>query len=154
MISREQKSAPDASDETAPLAVDNRKKILVVEDDPLTVKVLTRTLNSEGYAVYSARNGSEAIGVVRDQNPDMLLVDVSLSADDAFGAAGAWDGFQVTRWLRHVSRKKIPAIIMSAADKPEYRECAEMIGARTFMAKPLCNAMLFHSIEAALAIPT
>jgi|SRR6185312_8099963 len=151
MVSCEQKSAQDGSGEISPTVIDTRKKILVIDDDPVTVKALTLSLNGKGFTVFSANSGSEAIGVIRDEIPDMLLVDVDLSREDVFGAAGTWDGFQVTRWLRYVTARKIPAIIMSATDKEDYKKYAEMIDAEEFMAKPLSNARLFESIESALA---
>jgi len=151
MVSQEGKSTQGGSGKISPEAIDTRKKILVIDDDPVTVKALTHSLNGRGFAVYSAKDGSEAIGVVRDENPDMLLVDVNFSSDDVFGAAGTWDGFQITRWLRYVSARKIPAIIISATNKEDYKKYAEKIGAETFMAKPLSNDILFQSIESALS---
>jgi two-component system OmpR family response regulator len=128
-----------------------QKKILVVDDDPVTVKALTIALNGQGYAVYSAINGSEAVNLVHEEHPDMLLVDVCLPPDVTLGGAAPWDGFQVTRWLQHVSAKKMPAIIISATDKADYKKYAAMIGAEAFMAKPLSHDVLFQSIESALA---
>ena len=151
MVSREQNSAQDGSGEISPEVTDTRKKILVIDDDPVTLMALTHSLNGRGFAVYSARDGSEAIGVVREEDPDMLVVDVDLSAHDIFGAAGTWDGFQVTRWLRYACARKIPAIIISATDKEDYKKYAERIGAETFMAKPLSSDVLCQSIESALA---
>lgn len=130
-----------------------RKKILVVDDDPIMVKTLSMTLNARGYNVLSAGSGSEAIGVMREQNPDMMLVDVCLAPDVASGGVVPWDGFQVTRWLQHANTKKIPAIIISGSDKPEYKKRAASVGADAFMTKPIDNAVLLGSIAAALSNP-
>jgi DNA-binding response OmpR family regulator len=151
MSAREQKLVQNGPGETAPIKAETQKKILVVDDDPVTVKALTLALTSKGYAVSSASDGSQAIGIVRDETPDMLLVDVNLEPHDAFGGAALFDGFQVTRWLRHVTAKQIPAIIISATDKADYRTYAAKIGAETFMAKPISNAALLQAIEAGLA---
>jgi CheY-like chemotaxis protein len=151
MLSHEQKSEQGGSGEIPATATDTRKKILVIDDDPVTVKALTHSLNGKGFNVFSAPDGSSAIGVVRDEIPDLLLVDVNFTSEDVFGAAGSWDGFQVTRWLRYVSARKIPAIMMSATDKEDYKTYAERIGAQAFIAKPLSSERLFQSIEAALA---
>lgn len=158
MFSSELKSAQGDFSEAAPTAVtgigsssEGQKKILVIDDDPVTVMALTVALTGQGYAVCSAVNGSEAISVVHEEHPDMLLVDVCLPPDVTLGGAAPWDGFQVTRWLQHNSAKKIPAIIMSATDKADYKKYAAMIGAESFMAKPLSSALLFQSIESALA---
>lgn len=151
MSSRELKPVQKTLGETAPKDAETQKKILVIDDDPVTVKALTLALTSQGYAVFSARDGSEAISVVRDDVPDMLLVDVNLEPTEGIDGAALWDGFQVTRWLRHVTATKIPAIIMSTSDKPDYRTYAAKIGAETFMAKPISKAALLQSIEARFA---
>jgi two-component system cell cycle response regulator len=130
-----------------------RKKILVVDDDPITVKTLSMTLNAKGYNVLSAGSGPEAIGIVRDENPDMMLVDVCLAPDAATGGMNPWDGFQVARWLQHANTRKIPAIMISSSDKPEYKQRAEDVGADSFMAKPIDNTLLLASIASALANP-
>lgn len=153
MSAREQKPVQNTFGETAPKKAETPKKILVVDDDPVTVKALTVALTSKGYTVFSASDGSEAIGVVRDNAPDMLLVDVNLEPQSDFGGAALFDGFQVTRWLRHTTAKHIPAIMISATDKPDYRTYAAKIGAETFMAKPISNAALLQAIEAGLAGP-
>lgn len=153
MSSREYKPAQNGSGETSPTDV-VQKKILVIDDDPVALKALTMALTGKGYAVSSARDGAEAIGAVRDNIPDMLLVDVNLEPQDAFDGAAIWDGFQVTRWLRHLTARKIPAIMISATDKEEYRAYSAKIGAETFMAKPISNAALFQTIDARLtALP-
>jgi CheY-like chemotaxis protein len=136
---------PDAVDPNVP-----QKKILVVDDDPVMIKTLSLTLNARGYKVVSAADGSEAISVIRQENPDMMLVDVSLGSN--VGTA-LIDGFQVTRWLLRANFRKIPAIIMSGTDKPSYKRQAEAVGADSFMAKPIDKTQLFLSIESALAHP-
>jgi two-component system KDP operon response regulator KdpE len=127
-----------------------RKKILVVDDDPITVKTISMTLNARGYNVVSAADGPQAIQVMQDEAPDMMLVDVGLPTD--VGVV-PWNGFQVTQWLQRINTNKIPAIIISGSDKPEYKKQAEAIGAEAFMAKPLDNALLLGSIASALANP-
>src|SRR5256885_1248719 len=76
----------DAVESDAP-----RKKILVVDDDPIIVKTLSMTLNAQGYQVVSATDGAEAIGVINKEDPDMMLVDVGLPPD--LGGARLCDGF-------------------------------------------------------------
>jgi len=134
---------PDPIDPTLP-----RKKILVIDDDPITVKTLSLTLNAKGYKVLSAADGSEAIGVIRDEDPDMMLVDVSLKPNIG---AGLGDGFQVTQWLQRSGSRKIPAFIISGSDKPAYQRQAVAVGADGFMAKPINKELLLNSIESALA---
>jgi len=137
---------PDPIDPNAP-----RKKILVVEDDPVVAKTLSMTLNARGYEVVIAPGSCEAIKLAREQNPDMMLVDVGLQPE--LGGARLSDGFQVTQWLHHTNARKIPSIIISGSNKPAYKRQAESVGAEAFLAKPIDNAALVESIESALARP-
>jgi two-component system KDP operon response regulator KdpE len=139
--------------EMADEASEPRKKVLIVDDDPVVVKALTLTLHAKGYQVLSALDGAEAISVIRDKEPDVMLVDVGLPPDIASGGAVLSDGFQVTRWLQLANAKKIPTIIISGSNKVDYKRRAVAVGADGFMAKPINKDVLFDSIEAALSRP-
>ena len=137
---------PDPIDPNAP-----RKKILVVEDDPVVAKTLSMTLNARGYDVVIAPDSCEAIKLAREQDPDMMLVDVGLQPD--LGGARLCDGFQVAQWLHQTNARKIPTIIISGSDKPGYKRQAASVGAEAFLAKPIDKETLIDSIESALARP-
>lgn len=130
-----------------------RKKVLVVDDDPVVVKTLWLKLNARGYQVLCAGDAAHAIKLVREQDPDILLVDVGLPPDIAMGGANLTDGFQVTRWLQLANTRKIPSIIISGSDKPAYRRQAAAVGADGFLPKPINEQALMDSIECALALP-
>jgi CheY-like chemotaxis protein len=121
------------------------KKIMVIDDDPVVLKTLEFTLQSKGYKVVTATDGSQAIGLMRDEAPDMMLVDVSFPNDVGSG----WDGFQIALWIRQMNGK-VPTIVMSGADKPEYQKRAAAVGAQAFMTKPINNELLLASIASAL----
>jgi CheY-like chemotaxis protein len=125
------------------------KKILVVDDDPVILKALSLILESWGYRVVTATDGSEAISQVRDEQPDMLLVDVCLPPDPLGCGASGWDGFQIARWIRNLSCKA-PTIMISGSDKPEYRQAATACGARAFLIKPLDHNLLLAAIASTL----
>lgn len=135
---------PDPIDPNAP-----RKKVLVLEDDAVVAKTLSMTLNARGYEVVCAATSSDAIKLVREYKPDVMLVDVVLQPE--LGGALLCDGFQVTQWLQHTNARKIPSIIISGSDQPAYKRQAEKVGADAFLAKPLDKQTLIDSIEAALA---
>ena len=59
-------------------------KILVVDDEPSIVDVLTRFLSREGYTVMTAVNGREALECVRQEPPDLILLDVTMPELDGF----------------------------------------------------------------------
>jgi CheY-like chemotaxis protein len=123
-----------------------RKKILLVDDDAVVLKILAFSLKSRGYEVLTATDGAAAIGLMRDEAPDMLLIDVGLAPDVELH----WDGFQVADWIRRINGK-VPTIMFSGSDKPELAERAAAAGAQAFFAKPIEIDHLFASIASALA---
>ena len=137
---------PDPIDPNMP-----RKKVLVVEDDAVVAKALSMTLNARGYEALCAADSCEAIKMVREQNPDVMLVDVGLQPD--LGGARLCDGFQVAQWLQRANVRKIPSIIMSGSNKAAYKRQAASVGAETFLVKPIDKEVLVESIESALARP-
>ncbi len=138
-------SAPEVGPLVTPRAGERPKKILVIDDDPVILLALSNALKSGGYQVVTAEDGGEAISRVRDEQPDMLLVDVCLPIDMAGCGALGWDGFQIARWIRNLNHKA-PAIMMSSIDKPEYRRQATDAGARGFLTKPINKGLLLASI--------
>jgi CheY-like chemotaxis protein len=127
-----------------------RKKVLLIEDDPVVVKMLSFALGKGGYRVLTTDDASAAIGLMRDEKPDMLLVDVTLPPDIGSGAAQLADGFHLTRWLHYATGKKTPTIIISGANKPDYQRKAMDAGATEFIAKPVDHSLLLASIASAL----
>lgn len=92
------------------------KSILVVEDDPTLSRAITRNLTVRSYAVRGAATLAQALAAVRDERPDLLLLDIDLP--DGPG----WD---VLRALRDDDGVTVPAIIMSAL-RPNPRLCKEL----------------------------
>lgn len=138
-------SAPVIKPLVAPMECERPKKILIIDDDPVILLALTNALKSGGYQVVTAGDGGEAISLVRDEQPDMLLVDVCLPLDMTGCGALGWDGFQIARWIRNLNHKA-PAIMMSSTEKPEYRQKATEAGARGFLTKPISKTLLLSAI--------
>lgn len=124
------------------------KKILIVDDDPITVQALTHKLKSRGFQVVTANDASEALNATRKERPDLMLLDVNLPPE--VGCVD-WNGFLVTQWLQRVEEgKNIPVIVMSASDRAEYKERAMISGATAFFCKLTDNDQLLASIDSAL----
>src|SRR5258708_5989267 len=68
-------------------------KILIVDDDAVIRKALTLKLESHGYAVAAAVDGADALRALRDENPDLVLLDINFPPDVAHGGGIPWDGF-------------------------------------------------------------
>ncbi len=123
-----------------------RKKILLVNDDATVLKILSFSLKSRGYEIVTTADGSEAIGLMRDQPPDLLLIDVGLAS----GMNLNWDGFDLADSLHRINGK-VPTIMISGTNKLEFAARAAAAGAQAFFAKPIDINHLFASIATVLA---
>jgi CheY-like chemotaxis protein len=129
----------------------SRKKILVVDDDPVILQTLSLKLKSKGYQVVTAGDGSEAISVTRRERPDLMLLDVWFPPDVAHGGGVPWNGFLIAEWLRRAENtRQIPFIVMSGVDRAEFKARASAAGATAFFRKPIDNDQLLASIDVAL----
>ena len=108
------------------------KRVLVVDDEPHVVKTLTFVLNKEGYEVFTAGNGEEAINQVHESKPDLMFLDVMMPKKN---------GYEVCRELKSDSNlKRIHIIMLSAKGQEADKEKALNLGADEFMTKPFSPA--------------
>lgn len=118
-------------------------RILVVEDVPLGLAVLRTRLESEGFAVLTARDGVEALEQAREGHPDLMLLDLMLPR---------LSGERVCQELRADPRTRtLPIIVLSARVQEAERLRALAAGADAFIAKPYDMARLVEEIHARLA---
>lgn len=123
----------------------NRKKILVVDDDKVVVKALSIKLTGRGYEVLTAAEGSEAVGIVRQKKPDLIILDLSFPAD--VGGALS-DGFSIMEWFKRLDEaSKIPIIIITGSDPEKVDQRAKESGAVAFFRKPVDHEKLFAEVE-------
>lgn len=115
------------------------QKILVVDDEPRMLDFIRVSLENAGYAVAEAVDGSEALERLRDEMPDLILLDVSLPE---------LDGFEVLREVRRVS--PVPVIIVTVrADERDKIHGLEL-GADDYVTKPFSPAELIARMKAVL----
>ena len=127
----------------------NAKKILVIEDDDFTQRLIADSLKSAGYEVATARDGATAVKMVREFQPDLVTLDVHLasqSPDDS------WDGFGVVNWLRRFNqgRLHLRIVVISALEPNKIIEKAAAIGAHTLLPKPFTKQKLLDAVADAL----
>jgi putative two-component system response regulator len=119
-------------------------QILVVDDEPVIIDVLTRFLTREGYAVVTARNGREALEVVRRRQPDLILLDVTMPE---------MDGFTVCRHLKDDENTAlIPITMLTGLDDKEHRTRGIEAGADDFLTKPFEQSILRARISSQLRL--
>jgi CheY-like chemotaxis protein len=126
----------------------NKKKILVVDDDPVVIKALSIKLKANGYEVLTALDGGTAVNVVRTQKPDLILLDITFPVE--FGTV-SWDGFRIMDWLKRVDEAaSIPIVVITGGDREKYESRARAAGATAFMHKPVEHDELFSIIRQSL----
>lgn len=119
--------------------------ILVVDDVPENVVLLSRVLQNAGYAVHTAENGYQALEIAyRDPPPDLVLLDVNLPDVD---------GFDVCAHLKSNERtSQIPVIFISALDDAEGKVRAFQLGGVDYITKPFHFEEVIARVETHLAM--
>ena len=126
----------------------NRKRILVVDDNAVIVKTLSAKLQSAGYDVLKAIDGSEAVSAARKEKPDLILLDISFPPDVAHGGGVPWDGFLIIDWLHRLDEARtVPIIVISGGDPAKYQERSFKAGAVAYFRKPVDNEKLLATIN-------
>ncbi len=102
-----------------------KENIVVVDDEKSILKLISSTLKVKGYNVYTGMDGEEALSLVEQHNPDLLLVDIKMPN---------LGGLEVCKRLREWSR--VPIIVVSALNEVSYTVDALNLGANDYLRKP------------------
>ncbi|WP_339861191.1 PleD family two-component system response regulator [Paremcibacter congregatus] len=114
-------------------------RVLVVDDVIQNVKLLEAKLTSEYFDVLTAMNGEDALAIIEQENPDIVLLDVMMPG---------MDGFEVCRRIRaNVKSAHIPVIMVTALDQPKDRVAGLEAGADDFLTKPVLDLPLFARVR-------
>ncbi|HEX9653015.1 MAG TPA: diguanylate cyclase [bacterium] len=121
-----------------------RRTILVVDDVPVNIQLLTTYLASEGYEIVSARDGVEAIELVRKHLPDLILLDVMMPK---------MNGFEVCQVIKaDKDTMFIPVIMVTALNELEDKIKGMNAGADDFISKPFNKLELMVRVRSLLRI--
>lgn len=115
------------------------KKILIVDDEPNIVMSLEYIFKKENFEVFIARDGAEAIDIVENDIPDIIILDIMMPNVD---------GFQVLKYLKaneHLSEIKV--IFLSAKNKVSDIELGLQLGADKYMSKPFSTKKLVNEVK-------
>ncbi len=118
------------------------KKVLVVEDHPDVLDILTLQMEEMGFAVVSANTGMEAMEKAIEEKPDLILMDIMMPG---------MDGREATRRIRsNQETKEIPILVITALPKEsQLRECIKA-GCNDYIRKPFNRKDLREKIQAVL----
>jgi two-component system KDP operon response regulator KdpE len=116
-----------------------KKLVLVVDDEPRMIQFIRMNLELEGYRVAQASNGLEALTQVRDQLPDLVILDVMMPE---------LDGFETLRMLREIS--SIPVIMLTVKADEDDKVKGLGLGADDYVTKPFGPRELASRVQAVL----
>jgi two-component system cell cycle response regulator DivK len=122
----------------------NRNRILVIEDNQLSSKLLKQLLTAHGYEVLESSQGLQALNLARDAQPDLILMDIRLPDIS---------GLELTRLLKQDDQtKNIPIIAITAFASPEDENKDLEGGCDAYAPKPINLGNLLRTIESFLKI--
>jgi len=119
---------------------DGHQTTVMIVDDSITVrKVTSRLLERKGMRVITAKDGIDAVEVLQDQIPDLMLLDVEMPR---------MDGYELATQVRNDERiKGLPIIMITSRTGAKHRERAEKIGVNRYLGKPYQEQELLENIE-------
>ncbi len=116
-----------------------RKRILLVDDEPELLEMVKMRLEANNFAVITASDGQSALGIVRRARPDMVILDIMLPR---------LDGFKVCRLFKFDAKyRSIPVILLTARVRESDRKTALEVGADVFITKPFEPQVLLENIH-------
>ena len=114
-------------------------RILVVDDEKNILKLIAYNLKREGYVVFTAENGLDALKVAADIKPDLILLDIMLPGKD---------GLEVCKQLRfNTETSSVPIIMLSAKDEEIDKVVGLEVGADDYVTKPFSSRELLARIK-------
>ena len=115
------------------------KKILIVEDNELNMKLFQDLLESKGYDIVQTRDGMEALKIARAQMPNLILMDIQLPEVS---------GLEVTKWLKEDDNlTQIPVVAVTAFAMKGDEEKIREGGCEAYIAKPVFVTNFLETVE-------
>jgi chemosensory pili system protein ChpA (sensor histidine kinase/response regulator) len=140
------RAQPGESKPAAAAAVEERMLAGLVVDDSITMRRVTqRLLERRGVRVHTARDGLDAIDVLREHEADFIVLDIEMPR---------MDGYQFATHVRNDPKlKELPIIMVTSRSGEKHRARAIEIGVNDYLSKPYQEAELVRAIEALVGRP-
>ncbi|WP_332768733.1 response regulator transcription factor [Phenylobacterium sp.] len=120
--------SPDAS----------RYRILVVEDEPMVLELITTRLQLAGYQTFYGRDGYEGLARLDEVRPNAMILDINMPR---------LDGFDVLRKMKETGQiLRMPVMVLTARNQADDVQTAIKLGARDFLAKPFNDDQLLARV--------
>lgn len=115
------------------------KRILIVEDNELNMKLFNDLLDAHGYETLQTRDGMEALELARVERPDLILMDIQLPEVS---------GLEITKWLKEDDAlRQIPVIAVTAFAMKGDEEKIRQGGCEAYIAKPISVAHFIETVQ-------
>ncbi|MEQ8745711.1 response regulator [Pyruvatibacter sp.] len=115
------------------------KRVLIVEDNELNMKLFHDLLDAHGYETIQTRDGMEALELARSERPDLILMDIQLPEVS---------GLEVTKWLKEDdSLRAIPVVAVTAFAMKGDEEKIRQGGCEAYIAKPISVAQFMETVQ-------
>jgi len=115
------------------------KKVLIVEDNELNMKLFNDLLEAKGYEVIQTRNGLQALDLAKLHRPDLILMDIQLPEVS---------GLEVTKWIKEDETiSTIPVIAVTAFAMKGDEERIRQGGCEAYISKPISVATFIKTIQ-------
>jgi CheY-like chemotaxis protein len=117
----------------------NKRKILVVDDDPIMLDLIEAMLIPAGYYVVTLVDSTKMIDIVREVQPDLILLDIMMPFED---------GYTILNKLKRggLNRSNIPVVMVSAVTDDGHKVIASIDGASAYVTKPIDRKVLLETI--------
>ena len=136
---------PQAPDGVADPQPKERLLIMVVDDSITVRKVTTRLLERYGFDAVTAKDGVDAMSLLQDRIPDIMLLDIEMPR---------MDGFELARHIRNDERlRHIPITMITSRTGDKHRERAMQLGVNHYLGKPFQEHELLRTIHRLIGIP-
>ena len=116
-----------------------KKKILIVDDEPSIVRLLSKRLKVNGYETFVAEDSYQCIKRAQELNPDLILLDMKMPAG---GGLVAFENLKAS-----VYTSTIPVIFVTAQPEEEVKKQVMELGADGFIAKPFNGVDLLNTVK-------
>ncbi len=121
------------------------KKVLVVDDHPAMIALISEALMAEGFSVLSAETGKDGLALIEDERPDLVILDIMMPA---------MSGLQVLRTLRSKPETLyLPVVLLTGRDGHSDMLDGWMGGADRYLTKPCSMEELLAVVNEMLAAP-
>lgn len=116
----------------------DKKRILLVDDDNVILESMKVALETRGYDIFTAGNGTDALEMAENSDPDLLVLDQMMPQRS---------GFRVLETLSKTPESNVPVIMITANEGVRHKAYAQMLGVKDYLQKPFTMDQLMEAVE-------